>query len=197
MIGGGINGVAIARECARAGRRTLLVEQRDFCAGTTCRSTRIIHGGLRYLEQGDLKQVREGLAERQRLTREYPQLVRPLHFLLVLDGSGRRSALAVRAGLWLYRKLGHLPAGTNGVRSERFRLERLLDADRRFSIFDYEDAQCEFPERLVTQWLLEAVQAGCEVRNHTAVLAVEASNGRVTGARLRNELSGIEETIRA
>src|SRR3977135_2993938 len=67
VIGGGINGVAIARECARAGRRTLLVEQHDFAAGTTSRSTRIIHGGLRYLEHGDLRQVLESLRERKRL----------------------------------------------------------------------------------------------------------------------------------
>ena len=54
IIGGGINGVAIARECARAGKRTLLIEQHDFAAGTTSRSTRIIHGGLRYLEHGEI-----------------------------------------------------------------------------------------------------------------------------------------------
>src|SRR5436189_5347899 len=67
VIGGGINGVAIARECARAKRRTLLLEQADFGAGTTSRSTRIIHGGLRYLEHGELAMVRESLRERQRL----------------------------------------------------------------------------------------------------------------------------------
>ncbi|HZP62722.1 MAG TPA: glycerol-3-phosphate dehydrogenase/oxidase [Terriglobales bacterium] len=197
VIGGGINGVAVARECARAGRRTLLVEQRDFCSGTTSRSTRIIHGGLRYLEQGDLKQVREGLRERERLLTEYPGLVRPLQFLLVLDGDGRRSALAVRAGLWLYRQLGHRGSGKNGTRSVRVRLEKLLDTDKRFSVLDYEDAQCEFPERLVAQWLWEAVRAGCVARNHTEVLAVEIRNGSVTGARLRNELYGTEENIQA
>src|SRR5437016_1487704 len=74
VMGGGINGVAIARECARAGRRTLLVEQYDFAAGTTSRSTRIIHGGLRYLEHGDLGQVRESLRERQWLLQRYPHL---------------------------------------------------------------------------------------------------------------------------
>src|SRR5499427_4752958 len=100
VIGGGINGVAIARECARAGRRTLLVEQHDFAAGTTSRSTRIIHGGLRYLEHGDFAQVRESLSERQKLLREYPHQVRPLEFVLALDGESRRSALAIRAGLW-------------------------------------------------------------------------------------------------
>ncbi|MFZ0287108.1 MAG: FAD-dependent oxidoreductase, partial [Terriglobales bacterium] len=72
VIGGGINGVAIARECARAGHRTMLVEQNDFAAGTTSRSTRIIHGGLRYLEHGDLSQVRESLREREHLLRRYP-----------------------------------------------------------------------------------------------------------------------------
>jgi len=170
-IGGGINGVAIARECARAGRRTLLVEQHDFASGTTSRSTRIIHGGLRYLEQGDFAQVRESLRERQKLVRQYPHMVHPLQFLLALDDHSRRSALAIRAGLWLYRRMGgsHLPL--NGY-AERSRLERLLDAGRRFTVFSFEDAQCEFPERLVAEWLVEAVRAGCQARNHTQVLAV-------------------------
>ena len=109
VVGGGINGVAIARECARAGRRTLLVEQQDFASGTTSRSTRIIHGGLRYLEQGDLAQVRESLRERQRLVRQYPHLVHPLQFLLALDDSSRRSALAIRAGFPARRIKEHLP----------------------------------------------------------------------------------------
>src|SRR5947207_11069498 len=96
VIGGGINGVAIARECARGGMRTLLVEKHDFASGTTSRSTRIIHGGLRYLEHGELGLVRESLRERQRLLRESPHLVRPIHFLLAMDESSRRNALAVR-----------------------------------------------------------------------------------------------------
>src|SRR5438034_2588855 len=106
IIGGGINGVAIARVCALAGRRVLLVEKHDFASGTTSRSTRIIHGGLRYLEHGELGLVRESLRERQRLLRESPHLVRPIHFLLAMDESSRRNALAVRTGLWMYRHLG-------------------------------------------------------------------------------------------
>src|SRR5580700_10945969 len=119
VTGGGINGVAIARECARAGRRTLLLEQHDFAAGTTSRSTRIIHGGLRYLEHGDIGQVRESLRERQWLLQRYPNLVHPLQFLLALDGNSRRSALAVRTGLWLYRKMGNDQRGADGGRSEQ------------------------------------------------------------------------------
>jgi glycerol-3-phosphate dehydrogenase len=197
VIGGGINGVAIARECARAGRRTLLVEQHDFAAGTTSRSTRIIHGGLRYLEHGDIGQVRESLRERQWLLQRYPNLVHPLQFLLALDGKSRRSALAVRAGLWLYRKLGNDQRGADEGRTEQSRLDRLLDAGRRFSVFSFNDAQCEFPERLVAEWLVEGIEAGAVARNHTQVLSVEIHNGRVTAASLRDQLSGKEERVEA
>src|SRR5207245_6710792 len=105
IIGGGINGVAIARECARAGKRTLLIEQHDFASGTTSRATRIIHGGLRYLEHGEIGLVRESLRERERLLRERPHLVHPLNFVLALPTHGiKRSALAIRIGIWLYRR---------------------------------------------------------------------------------------------
>jgi glycerol-3-phosphate dehydrogenase len=197
VVGGGINGVAIARECARAGRRTLLVEQHDFAAGTTSRSTRIIHGGLRYLEHADIAQVRESLRERQWLLQRYPHLIHPLQFLLALDGKSRRSALAVRTGLWLYRKMGRASSGVNRRRAERDKLERLLDAGKRFSVFSFDDAQCEFPERLVAEWLGEAIEAGAVVRNHTQVLAVETRHGRATGALLRDQLSGKEERVEA
>jgi len=197
VIGGGINGVAIARECARAGRRTLLVEQHDFAAGTTSRSTRIIHGGLRYLEYGDIGQVRESLRERQWLLQRYPHLVNPLQFLLALDGKSRRSALAVRTGLWLYRKLGNAGLGVDGIHAEQNRLDRLLDQGRHFSIFSFDDAQCEFPERLVAEWLVEAIEAGAVTRNHTQVLKVETHNRRATGVLLRDQLSGKEQRVDA
>src|SRR5271169_5173997 len=106
VIGGGINGVAVARQCARAGKHTLLVEQNDFASGVTSRATRIIHGGLRYLEHGELGLVRESLLERRRLLVERPHLVHPINFLLALDQNSGRSALAIRTGLWLYRRLG-------------------------------------------------------------------------------------------
>src|SRR5277367_799343 len=140
VIGGGINGGAIARECARAGRRTLLVEQHDFAAGTTSRSTRIIHGGLRYLEHGDIGQVRESLREREWLLQRYPQLVHPLQFLLALDENSRRSALAVRTGLWLYQKMGGASLRADQGRAEQDRLKRSLDSGKRFSVFSFDDA---------------------------------------------------------
>lgn len=195
VIGGGINGVAIARECARSGRRALLVEQNDFASGTTSRSTRIIHGGLRYLEHGDIAQVRESLRERQQLLCQHPHLVHPLQFLLVLGPESRRSALAIRTGLWLYRRLEPARAKARIPAEQRSNLERLLDSGKQLSIFSFEDAQCEFPERLVAEWLLDAMAVGCEARNHTQLLEVKTSSGHVTGAQLRDELTGVEEQI--
>jgi glycerol-3-phosphate dehydrogenase len=196
VIGGGINGVAIARECVLAKRRTLLVEQHDFAAGTTSRSTRIIHGGLRYLEHTEIGLVRESLRERQHLLRQRPHLVHPVHFLLALDQKSRRSALSVRTGLWLYRRLGGPALGVN-PRMDRQKLERLLDAGRRWSVFSFEDAQCEFPERMVAEWLVEAIEAGAVARNHTQVLAVDVRHGRAQGVLLHDRLSGKEERVEA
>jgi glycerol-3-phosphate dehydrogenase len=190
VIGGGINGVAIARECARGGKRVLILEQNDFASGTTSRSTRIIHGGLRYLEHGELGLVRESLRERERLRAERPHLVRPLKFLLAVGAGGNHSALAVRAGLWLYATLGAGRSST--VDGELDRLERLLDSGQRWSVFHYDDAQCEFPERLVAEWLRDALAHGAEARNHTRVLEVETRDGRATGVRARSLLDASE-----
>jgi glycerol-3-phosphate dehydrogenase len=197
VIGGGINGVAIARQCARAGRRTLLVEQNDFAAGTTSRSTRLIHGGLRYLEQGDIGQVRESLRERQSLLRTHPHLVHPIQFVMALGGNSRRSALQVRTGLWLYRQFGGRKLGPERAEQERGKLERLLDSGQRWATFDFEDAQCEFPERLVAEWLVDAGKAGAVIRNHTQVLAIDIANGRAKGALLRDQITGKDERVEA
>ena len=197
VIGGGINGVAVARECARAGKHTLLVEQNDFASGVTSRSTRIIHGGLRYLEHGELSLVRESLRERETLLRERSHLVHPMRFLLALNENTRRNALKVRAGLWLYRNMAGKSARADSSEMDSHRLERSLDAGHRWTFFDYEDAQCEFPERLVAEWLVEAIEAGVIVRNHMEALAVDVSHGRVKGAMLRDQLTGRDERVDA
>src|SRR5271163_1559986 len=137
VIGGGINGVAVARQCARAGKHTLLVEQNDFASGVTSRSTRIIHGGLRYLEHGELGLVRESLREREKLLRERSHLVHPMRFLLLLNEHSQRSALKVRAGLWLYQRLAGRAAGGKLNETEAKQFERALDAGHRWSFFNY------------------------------------------------------------
>src|SRR5208282_5768537 len=197
VIGGGINGVAVARECARAGKHTLLVEQNDFASGVTSRSTRIIHGGLRYLEHGELGLVRESLREREALLRQRSHLVHPMHFVLLLNETSRRSAMKVRAGLWLYQRMARKSPSQDATEMELKRLERALDAGHRWSFFNYEDAQCEFPERLVAEWLMEAVDAGAVVRNHMEALAVDVAHGRTRGVLLRDQITGRDQRVDA
>ena len=195
VIGGGVNGVAIAGECARGGKRTLLLEQHDFASGTTSRSTRIIHGGLRYLEHGELGLVRESLRERESLLRERPHLVRRMPFLLALPPGGRHSALAIRAGLWLYDRYARSrPTASTGQAEQ---LERLLDAGQSLAIFRYDDAQCEFPERLVAERLTEGIADGLVARNHSAVLGVECSDGKVRCVVVRDQLTAGEYRVEA
>src|SRR5882672_3673559 len=197
VIGGGINGVAVARQCALAGRHTLLVEQNDFASGVTSRSTRIIHGGLRYLEHGELGLVRESLREKERLLRERSHLVHPMQFLLLLNEASQRSALKVRAGLWLYQRMAGKRTRKDSTEMELKQLERALDAGHHWSFFNYEDAQCEFPERLVAEWLMEAVAAGAIVRNHMEALAVDVAHGRTKGVLLRDQITGRDQRVDA
>jgi glycerol-3-phosphate dehydrogenase len=197
IVGGGINGVAIARECARAGRSTLLVEQHDFAAGTTSRSTRLIHGGLRYLEHGEIALVRESVRERRRLLQEKPHLVRPINFLLPLGPQAQRSALEVRVGLWLYRRFAAARSRVHGGKNGIAALERLLDSGERWRIFNYEDAQCEFPERLVAEWLVEATDAGAVARNHTQVLEIVVADDQARGLRVRDLITSHESCVEA
>ena len=197
VIGGGVSGVAVARECARNGRRTLLLEQNDFASGTTSRSTRIINGGLRYLEHGELGLVRECLQERELLLRQQPHLVRPMRFLLALKPGARHSALAIRTGLWLYKALAGQRGYTGGSKPDIQSLEKQLDGGESFSIFSYEDAQCEFPELLVAEWLADALHAGCETRNHAEVLNLKIVDGRACGVLFRDQLDGCEQTVEA
>jgi glycerol-3-phosphate dehydrogenase len=197
VIGGGINGVAVARECARAGKTTLLLEQNDFASGVTSRSTRIIHGGLRYLEHGEIGLVRESLRERERLLRERSHLVQPTQFMVLLNEQSQRSAMKVRIGLWLYQRLAGRKSNKSLGEMELKRVERALDAGHRWSIFNYGDAQCEFPERLVAEWLTEAIDAGAVVRNHAEVLAVNVAHGRARGVLFRDRITGKDARVDA
>src|SRR5215470_3970530 len=196
VIGGGINGVAIARECARAGKRTLLVEQNDFGSGVTSRSTRIIHGGLRYLEHGELDLVRESVRERERLLRERSHLVHPVHFLFLLNETSQRSAMKVRAGLWLYQRIAKKKTADLSE-MEMVRVQRALDAGHQWLMLNFEDAQCEFPERLTAEWMLEAAAAGAVIRNHCEVLAVDIGQGRARGVLLRDRTTGKDHRVDA
>ena len=113
IIGGGINGAGIARDAAGRGLRVLLIEQNDLASGTSSKSTKLVHGGLRYLEVYAFRLVREALIEREVLIRNAPHLTRPLRFVLP-HHSGLRPAWMLRLGLFMYDHLGgrHILPGT-------------------------------------------------------------------------------------
>src|SRR5438094_837563 len=115
VVGGGINGAGIARDAAMRGLRVTLVERGDLASGTSSRSSKLIHGGLRYLEQGDVRLVLEAVRERERLQRLAPHLVRPQEFVFPLYRGGPLGPLKLAAGLWAYDLL----AGFWNVRRHR------------------------------------------------------------------------------
>src|SRR5438045_5742904 len=115
VVGGGVTGAGVALDAASRGLHTALVEQRDFASGTSSKSSKMVHGGLRYLNQRDYRLVYEALYERQRLLRNAPHLVKPLPFLIPLYG-GKTIAKALNSALWMY----DLPGGGRlGQRPQR------------------------------------------------------------------------------
>jgi glycerol-3-phosphate dehydrogenase len=193
VIGGGINGAGIAREAAAHGYRTLLVERHDFGAGTTSRATRLIHGGLRYLEHGELGLVYESLGERETLLREAPHLVKPLWLLVPVYGGDARPAWKVRAGLALYDALSlrkSMPRHRTLSRRALDGYEPGLRRDGLRGAYTFYDAQVEFPERLVIESVRAFVDAGGVALNHVAATGLLSPGGAVRGVVLRDECSG-------
>ena len=113
VLGAGINGCGIAEKLAQSGKRVLLLDKEGVGQGTSSKSSRLIHGGLRYLETGQIHLVYEALHDRQRLITKYPDLVEPRRFILPIYKSSPRPAWMIRIGLWMYdllsgsRKVGH------------------------------------------------------------------------------------------
>src|SRR5437764_1626647 len=143
IVGGGINGTGIARDGAGRGLRVLLVEQDDLAAGTSSASTKLIHGGLRYLEHGWFRLVREALTEREVLMRMAPHLIRPLRFVLPAE-PGIRPAWMLRAGLFIYDHLGgrKLLPPTSTINLSRNPLGMPLKGGARWG-FEYSDCQTD------------------------------------------------------
>jgi glycerol-3-phosphate dehydrogenase len=170
VVGGGINGVAIARDAAGRGLSVLLCEKGDLAGATSSASSKLIHGGLRYLEHGAFRLVREGLAEREVLLRIAPHLVRPLRLVLPL-GPGARPRWMVRAGLYLYDRLGGartLP-GTSQLDLSHDPLGAPLHDTVRFG-FAYSDCRTD-DARLTIVSARDAAARGAEIRTRTTLVA--------------------------
>ncbi|HJS47763.1 MAG TPA: glycerol-3-phosphate dehydrogenase/oxidase, partial [Gemmatimonadales bacterium] len=199
VIGGGITGAGVAREAAMRGLRTALVEARDLAWGTSSRSSRLVHGGLRYLEQGALGLVQESLRERRVLLSIAPHLVRPMAFAFPVHRTGRVTLWKLAAGMLLYDGL----ALFRNVRAHRMlgkrallRREPMLREKDLAGGAVYWDAQCD-DARLVVATARAAVAHGAAVATWTEVTGLVHSGRRVSGVEVRDRLTGEGGTVHA
>jgi glycerol-3-phosphate dehydrogenase len=174
IIGGGINGVGIARDAAGRGLRVLLVEQNDLGSGTSSASTKLIHGGLRYLEHGAFRLVREALAEREVLLHLAPHVVRPLRIVL-LPQNGPRSAHFIRIGLFVYDRLG---GRTMLPKSKTLDLSHHaygVPLQRHYTLgLEFSDCMSD-DSRLVVLNAIDAAERGAAIRARTRCVRAERS----------------------
>ncbi len=195
VIGGGITGAGLANDAVARGLKVALVEKRDFAAGTSSRSTKLLHGGLRYLEHFDFAMVREGLGERAILLKIAPHLAEPFRFLIPIYEQSRRNydhPLKMRLGLMLYDLLATgsgLGRHQRLTREEALNLAPQLDAQGLKGAFVYFDCRTD-DSRLVIEVLKSASQNGAAIVNYTAVVGfIKDSDGRISGAQLQDVLT--------
>jgi glycerol-3-phosphate dehydrogenase len=208
IVGGGITGASIARDAAMRGMKVALVEKNDFAHATSAHNSKLIHGGLRYLKNFELRLVRESLRERRIWQRIAPHLVRPLPFLIPLYGAGTVSRLTLSAGLGLYDLLSfdrgwlddpsqRLPGHDWLTEGAALELEPGLDGKNFEGAFRYYDAQMYAPERLALECLMSAAAHNAASVNHIAAEGLLIRNGRAEGARVRDIFNGDSFDVRA
>jgi len=200
VIGGGVNGAAIARDAAMRGLSVALIERGDFAGATSSRSSKLIHGGLRYLPQRELRLVRTALAERERLRRlTAPHLVKPLRFLFPLYRGRGPGRIALGAGLWLYDLFARTP------RAERHRqvsrtgtlaAEPMLNPEALAGGAFYYDAGGD-DARLTIENALDAAYHGGAIANYVEIERFSHAGGRIAAAEVRDRLGGTRCELRA
>ncbi|MCH7829564.1 MAG: glycerol-3-phosphate dehydrogenase [Proteobacteria bacterium] len=198
IIGAGVNGAGIARDAALRGLKVIILDKNDMCSGTSAVSSRLIHGGLRYLEYGELSLVYESLRERRCLRRIAEHLVKPLRISIPIFSGARRGLFLIHMGMLAYDLLsfrksipGHEMLDRDSIRTEEpgLRDEGLLGAAR------YYDAQVTFAERLVLENLLAARAAGAKIMTYCEVLRIGTVNG-VVSCIVYADASGAEQEVR-
>jgi glycerol-3-phosphate dehydrogenase len=199
IIGGGIVGAGVARDAALRGLRTALVEQGDFASGTSSRSSKLIHGGFRYLEQHAFHLVAESCRERAILLRIAPHLVRPVPFLLPVYDDSPRSLLTMRLGMTLYDLLAlyrnTAPHRTLGA-EETLAVEPNLRAQGLRGAIRYYDC-AEDDARFCVDNILQAADLGVVCNNYCKAIAMGRGGDRIASVRLRDQLTGRELETRA
>ncbi len=189
VIGGGITGAGVALDAAARGLRTALVERDDLASGTSSKSSKLVHGGLRYLQNGDVRLVYEALHERQRLLRNAPHLVKVLPFLIpVFTGKGgiipKQVARALGSAMWMYDLTGGLRIGKvhRRLKGDAARAHMPTLADRLAWAYLYYDAQTDDARLTLTIARTAALDFGATVVNHATVTGLHKQGDRVTGA---------------
>ncbi|HUF32709.1 MAG TPA: glycerol-3-phosphate dehydrogenase/oxidase [Acidimicrobiales bacterium] len=204
VVGGGVTGAGTALDAASRGLRTALVERHDFASGTSSKSSKLVHGGLRYLQQREFRLVYEALAERQRLRRTAPHLVRLLPFLIPVLGKGGvihpKLAKALNSALWLYDLTGGARIGKLHQRisaEETLAHMPTLRAERVVGGFVYYDAQTD-DARLTLTLARTAADHGAAVANRCSVVGItKGLDGRVAGVTVRPEEGGADIEVAA
>jgi len=193
VIGGGITGVGCALDAASRGLRVALIERDDFASGTSSKSSKLVHGGIRYLQQGDVRLVYEALAERQILRRNAPHLVKVLPFLIPIFSTkgvvNRKLARAMGTAMWMYDLTGGLRIGKMHKRvSKKQALEWFptLPADKLMPSYLYYDAEADDARLVVTVARTAALRFGATLVNRTEVVGLQKdSNGNVNGVTVK------------
>lgn len=200
IIGGGINGAGVARDAAMRGLKTILVEQHDFASGSSSWSSRLIHGGLRYLEYFEFPLVRESLKEREILLRIAPHLVAPLQLTIPIYGDRSRPYSQIWAGMVLYDLLSYdktLPKHRM-LPLEKFKQQfPSLETANLVGGAQYYDAQVALAERLCLENIISAQDAGAIALNYLEVMELPIQNDRITGVVCQDKLTGKKITIAA
>jgi len=200
VVGAGINGVGIAQDAALRGLRVVLLEQDDLCSGVSAWSGRLVHGGLRYLEQYDFGLVHESLSERERLFRLAPHLVKPVPLMVPIYKHNRRPGWMVELGMIAYdtlslRKTPPTHRFLTRPRTER-RFAGAATEGLSGSVVFY-DGQVEAAERLCVELAVDAKAAGAVIATKVRVDAPLIENGRVVGVRATDRLTGEQTEVRA
>ena len=192
VIGGGVTGAGVALDAASRGLKTALVEKRDFASGTSSKSSKMVHGGLRYLQQREIGLVYENLAERQRLLDNAPHLVSPLPFLIPLFGRdgvvSKTLARSYSSALWMYDLTGGWRIGERHHEvSKKEALDHLptLNTDHLVAGFLYFDARADDARLTLTLTRTAAIEYGAAVANYTPVVQMNTSAGTIRGARVQ------------
>ncbi len=209
VIGGGIFGACAAWDAAQRGLSVALIDRGDFCSATSANHLKMVHGGIRYLQHGDIYRLRQSSGERRAFLRIAPHLVKPLPIVIPTYGSGMRGKAVLRAGMRVYdlltvdRNRGitdptrHIPTGSTLGRNEVLRMFPGLPTRDLTGAAVFSDGQIHNPPRLVLEILLSAVQAGAQIANYVEATGFVRRGAHVVSLKARDALTRSDFEIRA